>query len=45
MMWNFGLTLDLILTDKLLVQSVVWHDTSGESKQDRRDRFILKVME
>lgn len=39
------LWIDPLLPDKILVQSVARHDTSGESKQDRRDRLLLKVTE
>lgn len=39
------LSIDPLLSDKILVQSVVWHDTSGESKQDRKDRLPFKVTE
>lgn len=39
------LWIDPLLSDKILVQSVVWHDTSGESKQDTKDRLLFKVTE
>lgn len=43
MLCNFGST-RFSLT-KSWSKGVVGHDTSGESKQGRRDRFVLKVTE